>query len=603
MGGHVDIWNYQSYYLQPVKSTTHKIEGSHDEFMAAVSIIDRNLLMLQRNGDDIWTTMLSNGIFENWLLTASTSNITEIYRSLESRPSWYLINTRDGSRKRIISNSLVYGCKFSPTGRYVLWYDLEQKSYFTYDLKNDKTINISVKIPFPVYNELWDFAAPPIPYEGLMWGSNDECIYFPDRYDIWKVDLLTGNSPTNITSGYGRKNKIILRALFPHNDDKDRVINAADTSIYLCGFDEKTKDNGFFRLNLFHTAVPEKLTMGACYYYFPENFSAVSLQKFLLKARDANVYMFFKMSPTEFPNLIITKDFLNLKRVSNFQPQHKFNWLTAELIHWTTPDGINASGILYKPENFNPKRKYPVILNLYERQSDGLNIFIKPELSEGQLNIPLYVSQGYLVLCPDISYKVGTPGESIYNFVESATTSIIKSPWVDSQRIGVHGHSFGGFEVNYLITKTSRFAAAASSAGATNFVSACGALRLNMYDSHEYVALSQYRLGNSLWDDSTSYIRNSPVFSAKNVVCPLLMMHNKNDLTVPWSQAIEFFSALRYLNKKVWMLQYDNSSHLLNGHSDQLDYTTKLFQFFNHYLMNSPIPTWMKLNASRNSNE
>ncbi len=134
-----------------------------------------------------------------------------------------------------------------------------------------------------------------------------------------------------------------------------------------------------------------------------------------------------------------------------------YNWVTASLLNWLTYNGEATSGILYKPENFDSTKKYPVIFLIYERVSNGLNKFILPELCTGSINIPYFASRGYLVFCPDIHYKLGETGNSIYNYVVSGAEMLSKLRWVAGTKMGIQGHSFGGYEVNYLITKTSIF--------------------------------------------------------------------------------------------------------------------------------------------------
>ncbi len=223
----------------------------------------------------------------------------------------------------------------------------------------------------------------------------------------------------------------------------------------------------------------------------------------------------------------------------------------------------------------------------------GLNKFIEPTLSVGPLNISCFVSQGYLVFCPDVYYTIGDVTGSVYNYVVSAAESMRQKPWVDGTRMGIQGHSFGGYEVNSLVTRTNIFAAAVSAAGMSDYVSLSGTIRLNGDDSHDYTIFSQSRLGASLWQDQSAYIRNSPVFAADKVTTPFLMMHSKNDNNVPWPQSVEYFTALRYLNKKVWMLQYNNGHHILYKEEDKLDYSIRLLQFFDHYLKGEPPPKWM----------
>jgi dipeptidyl aminopeptidase/acylaminoacyl peptidase len=264
--------------------------------------------------------------------------------------------------------------------------------------------------------------------------------------------------------------------------------------------------------------------------------------------------------------------------------------LTTELHHWKSPDGKLLQGILYKPENFDSTKKYPLIFHYYDQQSDGLNIYVEPGPSD-VLNIPYFVSNGYVVFVPDIHYTIGEPGESALRSVTSAARYLSKYSWVDTTKMGLQGHSFGGYETNYLITHTNLFAAAAEANGATDLVSSYGDLQAGA-SARWLFEIFQFRLRATLWGRPDLYIKNSPIFKVPSVTTPLLMMHPKNDPIVPWSQAVELFNAMHRLGKTVWMLQYDEGDHGLNGKS-AMDYTIRLTQFFDHYLKDAPAPLWI----------
>jgi dipeptidyl aminopeptidase/acylaminoacyl peptidase len=165
--------------------------------------------------------------------------------------------------------------------------------------------------------------------------------------------------------------------------------------------------------------------------------------------------------------------------------------------------------------------------------------------------------------------------------------------FIDAKRMGLQGHSFGAYEVNYIITRTTLFSAAASAAGPSDLVSQYGALMIKTLVGQNFAEFSQTRMGVTLWKNPQAYINNSPLFGADKIQTPLLMMHNQQDYSVGWPQAVEFFTALRRLEKRVWLLEYDNGFHVLYDEKDQRDYTTRLAQFFDHYLMGMPAPKWM----------
>jgi dipeptidyl aminopeptidase/acylaminoacyl peptidase len=243
-------------------------------------------------------------------------------------------------------------------------------------------------------------------------------------------------------------------------------------------------------------------------------------------------------------------------QLSNINPQQKdYNWGTAELVHWTTPHKHPGTGILYKPENFDPKKKYPMIAYFYEKVSETLNNYQAPAPTPSRLPISFFVSNGYLVFTPDISYETGHPGKSAVEYVNSGVEALKKNSWVDGKHLGIQGQSWGGYQVAYLITATNMYAAAWAGAPVVNMTSAYGGIRWesgnNRQSQYEH---GQSRIGSSLWQRPDLYMENSPLFHLPNVHTPVAIMSNDADGAVPYYQGIEMFTALRRLNKPVWLL-------------------------------------------------
>ncbi|HAC73650.1 MAG TPA: S9 family peptidase, partial [Porphyromonadaceae bacterium] len=295
-------------------------------------------------------------------------------------------------------------------------------------------------------------------------------------------------------------------------------------------------------------------------------------------------------------DLYITQNlWQSAKKLTDINPQMKeYNWGTTELIRWTAFDGKQSQGILYKPENFDPSKKYPVMIYFYEKHSDELYRYFAPAPSRSVINIPFFVSRGYIVFTPDIHYGVGQPGPDAYNYVVSGAQALAKNQWVDSENMAIQGQSWGGYQVAYLITQTNMFKAAGAGAPVSNMTSAYGGIRWETGRSRQFqYEQTQSRIGATMSDSLQLYIENSPVFFANKVNTPLLIMHNDNDGAVPWYQGIEYFMSLRRLGKPVWMLQYNKEAHNLNQRRNAKDLSIRLQQFFDHYLKGAPAPVWM----------
>jgi dienelactone hydrolase len=597
---HVDIRNYKN-------------EIPPDPFNRVWTVVHvyhpGNLIRLEEETDykgyRLWLNESSDADYA--LVEGIPSSRVDPYRPKDQfRGNLYLVSTKDGSRKLIKSNGIVYA-RFSLAGKYVIWYDREQGQWTTYRISDGSISNITKKIPTVLSAEINDPNGLSR-WEGVAgWLEKDRSVLIYDRYDIWQVDPDGIKAPNNVTSGFGRRNNIRLRYMdFVHgpfgefNSGHPVPIYAGDT-LLLSAFNVVTKDNGFFALTIGRNNQLRKLMMGKDIFYYPDRpwlqaILGISVPEFPKKAKEAQVYVIRRMNSAEYPNLFFTTDFLNFKPLTDLEPEKDFKWYNTELVHFMLPNGQRSEGILYKPEDFDPKRKYPLIFYYYERNADALHSFIQPELSNGSLNIPWFVSNGYLVCVPDIIYyKRGYPGECAYQAVNAAADILSQKPWVDIKSMGLQGHSFGGFETDYIVTRTHRFAAAAPASGF------CDAVSLNSQVSGVlggYFEVYQGRLAASFWENPSLYIRNSPIFDANKVTTPLLILHNNNDSQVPFMQDKEWYNGLTHLHKKAWLLSYDDD-HVLTDKRNKMDYSIRLAQFFDHYLKRLPPPKWMTADAHR----
>ena len=295
--------------------------------------------------------------------------------------------------------------------------------------------------------------------------------------------------------------------------------------------------------------------------------------------------------------MLVIQNLADAVKISETNPQQKdFNWGTSELVEWRSFDGQMLQGILYKPENFDPTKKYPMIVYFYERSSDGLHRYYTPGPVSSTINRSYVVSNGYVVFVPDIPYKEGYPGHSAYNAVVSGTVAMTEQfDFIDHTKIGLDGHSWGGYQIAYLITETDMFACAYSGAPVSNMTSAYGGIRWasGMSRMFQYEK-TQSRIGGTLWEKPIQYIENSPIFFVPKINTPVMILHNDEDGAVPWYQGIEFFVALRRLNKPAWMLSYNGEGHGTQKRPNRKDLTIRKMQFFDHYLKDAPAPYWME---------
>jgi dipeptidyl aminopeptidase/acylaminoacyl peptidase len=469
----------------------------------------------------------------------------------------------------------------SPKGNYTIWWDAVQRHWFAYDNREKTMKNLTADIPVNFWNEKHDTPSHPGPYGIASWVENDEYVLINDAFDIWKIDPKGEKKAENITRHAGRTDSITFRYL--NTDPEKRFIEPEDL-LLLTAFDNRSKESGFYTLAQKGRQPLRKRVL--------ERYTFTSLSK----AKDEDIFLFQKSNFLTAPDLYVTGDFWkSSERLTRINPQKEdYNWGTAELFSWTSFSGVPLQGILYKPEDFDPTRKYPVIIYFYEKHSDDLYRWFTPAPSRSVINIPFFVSRGYLVFTPDIHYTVGQPGWDAYNAVVAGAEALAKNYWVDAANMAIQGQSWGGYQVAYLVTQTNLFKAAGAGAPVSNMTSAYGGIRWESGRSRQFqYEQTQSRLGLPMSDSLQLYLNNSPVFFADKVETPLLIMHNDKDGAVPWYQGIELFMTLRRLGKPVWMLQYNGEDHNLEQRRNSKDLSIRLQQFFDHYLKGAPAPVWM----------
>jgi len=573
----LDVWHYNDDYLQPQQLKNLGNEQKRS-YTAVMKPGDNRVVQL--GADDAENITLVDEGNADWVL-AESSKGNRIASQWEGRikTTAYAISTVDGSRRLIKAASLA-NFNPSPAGKYVYWYEPDTKNYFTWNSATGIIKNASDKIKEPLYDVENDVPDYPGSAGFTGWTANDQYFLINDVYDIWQTDPNGIDQPKNITNGFGKKNKIVFN--YVNLDREKRFINA-DETILLRSQDKTSKYGGFYNKKVNEVADPVLLTDG------PYNFANP------VKAKSAEQYIVQRSNIAK-SELYAAGNLKNLTQLTDIAAQQKeYNWLTAELLKWKMFDGKMSEGILYKPENFDPKKKYPVIFYFYERDADGLYSYRAPAPSASTVNVPWFVSNEYLIFDPNIYYKDGEPGNSAYNSVVSAAKYLSKMPWVDSTRMAIQGQSWGGYQVAYLVTKTNIFRAAWAGAPVANMTSAYGGIRwgtgLNRQFQYEH---TQSRIGATLWQRQDLYLKNSPLFAADKITTPLVIMHNDADGAVPWYQGIEFFTALRRLNKKVWLLEYNGEDHNLVERKNRKDLSIRLGQFFDYYLKDAKPTKWIK---------
>jgi dipeptidyl aminopeptidase/acylaminoacyl peptidase len=575
----LDVWNYKDDYLQPVqlKQLDQELKRSY----LAVAIPGENTIV-QLGAEDAEQVTLVNEGNADWVLAESNKG-NRIAGQWEgrTRSSAYIINTKDGTRKTVAKN-LFTNYNPSPSGKYVYWYDNEKRNYFVYDVSGGMMKNVTEKIKAPLYEEDNDVPDFPNPYGVMGWGREDADLYIYDRYEIWDTDPL-GKKPPFLLIDAGempRKNKNTYRYLSTKREER---IISTDSALTFRVFNNDTKESSLERSAPKIPYISFNKTLHKFSYGLP------------VKAKNSVAMIYTKESCKASPDLYFSNDSGEEWVISDINPrQNDYNWMNAELFKWKAYDGKQTQGIVYKPENFDPKKKYPLICYFYEKLSDGLYSYAPPSPTPSRLNIPFFVSRGYIVLAPDISYTTGHPGNDAYNYVVSGARALVKQGFIDSTKMGLQGQSWGGYQVAYIITKTKLFAAAWAGAPVANMTSAYGGIRWESGVNRQFqYERSQSRIGSTLWDKTNLYLENSPLFHFPNVRTPVVVMSNDADGAVPWYQGIEMFTGLRRLGKPVWLLSYNGEAHNLVERRNRKDIQIREQQFFDWLLKGEKPARWI----------
>lgn len=568
----VDLWHWKDDYVQPIQ----RIRAEQDRNRSYRAVYDLQTKKFVQLADE---TMENISPSNDGRYAIGSDN--RKYRTISDYDpgftDYYLVNTADGSRKPLLTKQRS-NVSLSPNAKYAIYFD--GKDWYSYSVADGSTANLTKNISANFYNEENDQPSTPGSYGIAGWTKDDAYVLIYDRYDIWQV-WPDGSNARNLTEGVGRKESTALR--YVRLDPRERWIDP-DKPMLLSAENEETRDSGYYRDRVNSTALPLKLLMAAKDFNNPA------------KAKDADVMIMTASRFDQFPDIWVTNSsFKELKRVSNGDAQRAaFNWGTGELVSFKNTDGVPLKGLLLKPDNFDPRKKYPMIVYIYEKLSQGLHAFRNPAPGTS-INPTYYVSNGYLVYMPDIVYTIGYPGPSALKCVLPGIQAVVDRGYVNEKAIGIQGHSWGGYQIAYMVTQTNRFRAAAPGALVANMTSAYSGIRWGTGLPRQFqYERSQSRIGGSLWDYPLRFLDNSPIFRADRVETPLLMIHNDEDDAVPWYQGIEFFLALRRLGKEAYMFTYNGEKHGLRKRINQKDYTRRLQEFFDHFLKGAPAPEWME---------
>ncbi|MGH7619147.1 MAG: S9 family peptidase, partial [Gemmatimonadaceae bacterium] len=388
----------------------------------------------------------------------------------------YSVDVHTGARNLLVKKHIPSVQVPSPDGKELLFWG-DDAQYWVLDLVTGQKRQITkpTMANFSNTDDDHNNLVPP-PRFPLGWSKDGSAVLLSDGWDIWKVPTRGTGAAVNLTVN-GKKDQIRYQRIYAFDrgaaggggrggrgGGRGGGAGAADgidlsQPIYVATYGEWTKKAGLSRVDANAPGAKPLVWDDAAF-----NFE---------KAKDADVYLYTRQTARDFPDYYVANtDFNGGRKITDANPQQKeFAWTSGvKLINYTSAKGDKLQGALYLPANYQPGKKYPLLVTIYEKRSNLANTYVSVNETSTP-NRSIYTSRGYAVLDPDIVYRVNDPGMSAVWCVIPAVKAAIATGMIDSANVGLWGHSWGGYQTAFLVTQTNIFKAAIAGAPLTNMVS------------------------------------------------------------------------------------------------------------------------------------
>ena len=584
--GNVDVFHWKDDVIQTVQMVRAQ-QDRNRTYTASVVLAEQRVLPLtdarmqtvQINRDGTWGIGRDDKDYvHDW-----KPQLADFYR----------VNTSTGERTPVLKGHL-RALGLSPEGKHYLYW--KDGHVWSYDIAANRHTNLTRAAPVSFVNAEEDHIGEKPAYGVTGFSKDGKSVILDHKYDLWQVALDGSSPPKNLTNGVGSKNSIRFRyERVEANDDPtapggggrgggggggSSVIVDLSKPVTLSAFGDTDKKAGFYELNgdALKPMVYEDRGFGRA-----------------IKAKNADRVLITRESFVDFPDYYVTDTkFSNPVRLTNANPQQaEYKWGRRILFDYKDKDGHKLQGTLAIPDDYRPGQKLPMLVNFYEKNSQNLNRYPTPRYATAP-QFADYISNGYLVMQPDVYYHTGRSHTDMLNSVEAAVRKVIEMGYADPKRIGLHGHSYSGQGSAYISTQSKLFAAIIAGAAATDLVADFNQLwKSSGTSQHRYDTYGQGRFGTNPFDNLELYMDQSAVFHARTMDTPLLLVHGTNDGSVEWLQAIEFYNALRFNGKPVILLSYEGEAHGFTRYDNQYDVMVRMHQFYDHHLKGEKPVEWI----------
>jgi dipeptidyl aminopeptidase/acylaminoacyl peptidase len=575
----VDVWHSKDERIIPMQRVqkTRDLEKSY----ASVWRVDSGAWLRVGTDRDESVQVLDSGAF-----AIETDRKPYLFENEfdRARQDIYVVDLATGTRTKAV-DGVWYFFGGSPDGNFLLY--LKGDQYWTYSLRSGKTVNITAGLKAvwtdPDYDTPVRVQRPPSGIGGWLTGDAEVLLY--DQHDIWRV-AADGSGGTRLTRGAEES----VRCRYVWTNPSEQAIDP-QAPAYVSLFGRWTKKSGYARLNLGAGAVSnwvERLV------WLDRNVGR------LAKAKKADVYTHVVQGFDDSPDVFVSGPPLNEARqvTATNEFQKDLAWGRSSLVDFRNARGERLQAALFHPAGYVSGKKYPMIVYVYERLSQGVHTYSVPS-ERSPYNPAVFTAQGYFVLQPDIVFRPRDPGLAAVDCVTSAVKAALATGMVDPARVGLVGHSWGGYEASFIPTQTDIFAASIAGAPITNLLSFYGAIHWNEgLPEPAHFETGQARMEVPHWVDLPAYIRNSPTLFVNKLKTPMMIFFGDKDGTVDFRQGVEMYNYARRAGKQLVMLVYANENHSAREKPNQIDYHRRILQWFGHYLKGDPAPDWIEKGLS-----
>ncbi len=572
----VDVFHWKDPQIQTVQEKRARFEMNRT-YTSAFILDQKKLVRLTDK------TMRDIQITKDGKWGIGSDNRKYISDWKERQSDLYLVNTQSGEREMIIEGQK-RTLGLSPDSRHFLYW--KDGHIRVYKIADNKHMNLTQNSPVSFVNAEYDRPGTKPPYGVAGWTKDRKNVLLYHKYDIW-LQSLDGGSAVNLTDGKGESDQIRFR--YVKTSPPEELFIDLSGPVLLSAYGDWTKKEGFYRLS---KGSLEQLI------FTDKHFGRIR------KAKKADMLLYTVETYRDFPDYFVSDiSFTEPRRVTEAIPfQSQYKWGYRILFEFQNKNGVRLQGTLAIPDDYKEGSRLPMIINFYDKKSQEMHYYYSPQylISYRSGNIgPVsefgaFNSNGYLVMQLDVHFNTGTTHDDMLDCVTAATRKVIEMGYADPDRIALCGGSFSGGGSAFIATKSDMFACIASRAAPINLAGEFNILFSGSgQNNHSYDIYGQGRYGTSPFDDFELYRSQSPITHVENMNTPLLYLHGKKDGSVEYLQGMEFYNALRFLGKPVIFLSYPEEGHNLKKLENQIDFTKRLRDFFDHYLKGKPAPDWM----------